>query len=133
MLTPHHQMPKPLTPNEEYYLYNTSPEAYKTLGDGIMRLGLVHHGHAKQRGKFSEYPERMISVNPSEQLFVQCANCRRQHCTDPWMPGIGLEPAYVALNDRVRMKSEPDPHRPWLSRSLYYCIVDLDLCREKSK
>lgn len=123
---------KQLTPNEEYYLYNTSPEAYKRLGDGIGKLRQVNSGHARMRGRYSEYPARMLTVDPATQLFVRCENCGRQHCTDPWMPGVGAEPGYIALNDRVRMVAVPDQIQPWLSRSIYYCTVDLQRCLSRS-
>ena len=127
------QQQRRLTPNEEYCMYNTSPEAYKRLGDGIVALRLVHHGHARVRGRYDEYPERMLCVDPRKELFVRCNNCNRAHCTDPWLPGIGSEPGYVALYDRVRLQVVPDPRRPWLTKTIYYCAVDIERCAKMTR
>jgi hypothetical protein len=126
------RMYKTMTPNEEYFFYNTSPAAYARLGAGIKNMQEVQARHAAVRGQYHLYPPRMVSVDPNQQLFVNCVDCGRAHCTDAWMPGVLSEPLYIPLYDRVRLEAVPDQNHPWQLRSLYHCTVELDTCAQKA-
>lgn len=113
------------TPEERYAAANAlyldqcrDQDSYKQLNQWMPRWTVMKGMspvHLRNRGQYELYPQRMVSFGNDKHgrpVFLRCAQCSRQHCTDAWLPF-----SYSSVWDRVRMSGDGSHNNPYL----YWC------------
>lgn len=86
--------------------------SYELWGQKLMHYSKkygISVEHLNRRGKYDQYPTGTVTHQRDTELFVCCAQCRRNYCTDAWDPI-----SYSSVFDRVRYAA---------THKAYYCLA----------